>query len=526
MAARWIVCDSELVDSRDRMEERRVGSRQSTVAGLGGSGSSGRGGCQRCCERFPSTRSSQTHIFKGFHQNQDRSSSHDDQHILPRPISMGTPPPFSFNPQRLKLITLPTLLTQFYLHASSPTPLRVPSSILALFILLPLLLSLPLSKPSTPSLYKLHSTTGLIIVGETTIPSGLAYRYLRADHSLLGGRWVVDASSEEWLKSEGMNGLVHGGQDGVGESIFSAFVLQEAARLVERVGGVEEGEEEEALVIGLGVGISSRSLLLHNISTTAVEYDPAVYHAARTYFFLPEPQHVYLEDANAFVQREAAREEGSLKGKFGLVVHDVFSGGAVPGELFTVEFWDDLRVLMKTNGILAINFAGIQKTQAASLVISTLLSTFPACRGFRDALGESQDPEDGALKNMVIFCSAHLPSSRPSKPSSVTSLPPSTLNHQPSSITFRSPVEADYLGSFLRKRVFEEFEQHEVDLCEFGKWEAGGRRSAGARGKKEQRELLWRGEGGKRLEVLQRGSGVATWKAMRELIGVEVWNSW
>lgn len=46
-----------------------------------------------------------------------------------------------------------------------------------------------------------------------------------------------------------MNGLVHGGQDGVGESIFSAFVLQEAARLVERVGGVEEGEEEEALVV-------------------------------------------------------------------------------------------------------------------------------------------------------------------------------------------------------------------------------------------------------------------------------------
>jgi len=27
-----------------------------------------------------------------------------------------------------------------------------------------------------------------------------------------------------------------------------------------------------------------------------------------------------------------------------------------------------------------------------------------------------------------------------------------------------------------------------------------------------QKELLWRGEGGKRLDVLQRGSGIATWK--------------
>lgn len=92
-------------------------------------------------------------------------------------------------------------------------------------------------------------------------------------------------------------------------------------------------------------------------------------------------------------------------------------------------------------------------------------------------------------------------------------------------------------------------------------------------GKKVQCELLWRGEGGKRLEVLQRGSGVATWKgefffssggvllgsegvereeglgeeegtradstrflfmcsgygwnaAMRELMGVDIWNSW
>jgi hypothetical protein len=69
-----------------------------------------------------------------------------------------------------------------------------------------------------------QSNTGLIVVGEA-----LGARYLRASHSLLGGVWLGD-------RVKGMNDQPPGGFDAQGEplgdSIYSTFVLQEAARLV------------------------------------------------------------------------------------------------------------------------------------------------------------------------------------------------------------------------------------------------------------------------------------------------------
>lgn len=76
-----------------------------------------------------------------------------------------------------------------------------------------------------------------------------------------------------------------------------------------------------------------------------VEYDPVVYSYARKFFSLPEPHAVFLEDANGWVQRRTGALEGEGAGKgegegeegvFDWVVHDVFTGGQVPGELFTL----------------------------------------------------------------------------------------------------------------------------------------------------------------------------------------------
>jgi len=36
------------------------------------------------------------------------------------------------------------------------------------------------------------------------------------------------------------------------------------------------------------------------------------------------------------------------------VVQDCFSGGSVPGEMFTVEFWRDLSELVERDGIVAM----------------------------------------------------------------------------------------------------------------------------------------------------------------------------
>ncbi len=64
-------------------------------------------------------------------------------------------------------------------------------------------------------------------------------------------------------------------------------------------------------------------------------------------------------DGNAFVIEQAAAHRfpslatPSLP-KLDFVVHDCFTGGFVPPELFTIEFWSDLAMLVKTDGIVAI----------------------------------------------------------------------------------------------------------------------------------------------------------------------------
>ncbi|CED84782.1 Spermidine/spermine synthases family [Phaffia rhodozyma] len=384
-----------------------------------------------------------------------------------------------------------TLLTLSYPLRRFIQTLLVISFALAIF-------AIPLSTPaqlaSFPTLSRVRSNSGLIVVGES-IDGDLTYRYLRADHSLLGGRWIGKAArfaGERGMVGEGI------GVGDIGDSVFSAFVLQEAVRLINRPPrAVSSSEREKALIIGLGAGIAARAMIVHNCLTTIVEYDPAVYDAARTYFHLPSSDAVFIEDANVFVQRAAAVAKRDLgeKGGYDYVLHDVFTGGGIAGELFTVEFWDDLKQILRPDGVLSVNFAGVQNSTSADLVISTLLDAFPTCRGFRDVMGESEDSNDGALKNMVIFCT---PFTTPS-------------------ISFRDiDVAADLLHSQLRHKVLPTLMDSEVDLSAY-RLSTGDSASQG---------LLRRGFAGKRLDVVQTEAALATWKAMREIMPVEVWNNW
>ncbi|KAJ9123297.1 hypothetical protein QFC22_001495 [Naganishia vaughanmartiniae] len=67
-----------------------------------------------------------------------------------------------------------------------------------------------------------QSVTGTVVVGENLVEG---YRFLRCDHSLLGGRWIKENERGATL---------------YGDSIFSAFVLQEAGRLAWRNEDVDD----------------------------------------------------------------------------------------------------------------------------------------------------------------------------------------------------------------------------------------------------------------------------------------------
>lgn len=105
----------------------------------------------------------------------------------------------------------------------------------------------------------------------------------------------------------------------------------------------------------MGAGVAPTALQKHGISTTIVEIDPAVYSAARTYFGLPDPGEgkVFLEDARGWVIKRRDSIE-TVKEGLDIVIHDCFSGGGVPAHLFTLEFWEELKSVIKPDGIVAI----------------------------------------------------------------------------------------------------------------------------------------------------------------------------
>jgi len=329
--------------------------------------------------------------------------------------------------QLFKAPTLPKPLLQPYIHPSAP-----------LHIL-----------NSTYSTY-----SGIVLVGEIPAPSSetaatdnvqepYSIRYLRAGHSLLGGVWLDDRS---WRRD--MTGPVSYDESGVplGDSIYATFVMQEAARLVERP---NTDSQENALIIGLGAGVTASAFSQHDISTTVVEIDPTVYDAAKRYFGLAPPNQVFLEDARQWVARRKINitnpqeNDATSYELYDYVIHDCFSGGGVPGHIFTTEFWADLKHLLKPDGVLAVNFLGTIASDSSRAIVLTLQQSFKECRIFHEHIMKGD--MDNLLRkegvNWVVFC---------------------TQSDTP--MTFRVATEKDFLGSFLRETVLQTLPANEFNI--------------------------------------------------------------
>ncbi|KAI0346833.1 hypothetical protein BDW22DRAFT_1351114 [Trametopsis cervina] len=296
--------------------------------------------------------------------------------------------------------------------------------------------------------------SGVVVVGEIPPPSAAeiqagnvrephSIRYLRAGHSLLGGVWIGDRVYRRDAK--GPLGLDLN-LNPIGDSIYSAFILQEAARLVAKPA---TAEKENALFIGLGTGIAAQAFIKHGISSTIIELDPAVYEAATQYFGLvvPEPEKVHIMDARTWVgQRSRNITEATALSSgselFDYVIHDCFSGGGVPGHMYTKAFWETLSKVVQPEGVVAVNVAGKLRSDSLKSVVVTLKSVFAQCRAFHDSMeGHSQEKLQEDFINWVFFCS-----------------------HSTQPMTFRKANEGDFLQSILRETVLSTISQREVDL--------------------------------------------------------------
>lgn len=103
---------------------------------------------------------------------------------------------------------------------------------------------------------------------------------------------------------------------------------------------------------GLGIGTSPSALIAHGIETTIVEIDPVVHQYASQYFHLPQNHIPVIRDAVSFVKELQGSAQD--RGKYDYIIHDVFTGGAEPIELFTKEFLEGLSYLLNPEGVIAI----------------------------------------------------------------------------------------------------------------------------------------------------------------------------
>ncbi|KAI0223886.1 hypothetical protein L0F63_001880, partial [Massospora cicadina] len=223
-------------------------------------------------------------------------------------------------------------------------------------------------EPAYKVLARDESVTGWITVTEET---DRRVRVMRSGHSILGGIF---------LDYE--------------DSIFATFYYLEAVQYIRR----SSPKQASALQIGLGVGISARSLIESGVHVDIVEIDPLVYDYARKFFHLPAPDNVFIQDGYHFLNLVANHST------YDFILHDVFTGGTVPNQLFSVEALLLCKRALKQDGILALNYVGgilYPYNSSFGAIMSTLKSAFSHVRVFTEEFHSQSDL--GELINLVFF---------------------------------------------------------------------------------------------------------------------------
>jgi spermidine synthase len=130
-------------------------------------------------------------------------------------------------------------------------------------------------------------------------------------------------------------------------------------------------ETKRILLIGLGGGSISTYLARHmpDVSIDAVELDPGVITAAKTYFGVRETAKVrYVEgDGRVFLNRS--------KEPYDVILVDAFYRAGVPFHLLTREFYELVKQRLAPGGAAAFNILGGTRLFTAS--VATLRIVFP-----------------------------------------------------------------------------------------------------------------------------------------------------
>lgn len=110
------------------------------------------------------------------------------------------------------------------------------------------------------------------------------------------------------------------------------------------------GGDRNALVLGLGGGLTANLLVKRNYKVTAVEFDERIIEAAKKYFYLDKNVTTVCNDARYYLN--------TCRQKFSLVLVDVFKAEEQPSHVITVESLQQLKANLEPDAIIFINWHG------------------------------------------------------------------------------------------------------------------------------------------------------------------------
>ncbi len=194
---------------------------------------------------------------------------------------------------------------------------------------------------------------GLLWSGEVQASYEDKFELLYEAESLYGWVRVVDekANGVRWMLSDSSTlSAIYPGEE---KPIFSYLKMLELLPYVHPTG-------KDALLIGLGGGYTVGALAKHGVITDAIEIDPKVVEAAQLYFdFKP---------SGALIVGDARYQIRKLTKKYDFILHDSFTGGAIPSHLLSTEMLVDLQRLLLDDGVLALVYVGFSQGEKAAAV--------------------------------------------------------------------------------------------------------------------------------------------------------------
>lgn len=123
----------------------------------------------------------------------------------------------------------------------------------------------------------------------------------------------------------------------------------------------------KAVVLGLGAGSVTDEFLRLGFDVDACEFDERIVNVAKEYFRLDARCTVEVDDARHYIR--------TRRKQYDIVMFDLFNGEQPPSHLLTLENLDEVKQILKPDGIVLINFTGFltgEPGRSARSVLRTL----------------------------------------------------------------------------------------------------------------------------------------------------------